>query len=174
MRWAALPRAINAGKTLKMADLRAFLEAEGMREVRTLLASGNAVFWCDLDAETIEARLHAAACEKLALDTLWFLRSHADLAAIATANPFPEATATRPNHVQVLFHRQPVDPAKIAALVATHGRPERLHAIERELYVDFAEGIGVSKLPQAMARANLPPSTGRNWNTLLKLVEATA
>lgn len=173
-RWAALPRAINAGKTLKMSDLRALLEAEGMRDVKTLLASGNAVFTCEGDAASIEARLHQAACEGLKLDTLWFVRSHADLAAIAAADPFPEATAARPNHVQVLFHQGSVDPVRIAALAASYDGPERLHAIGRELYVDFPAGIGRSKLPPALAKATLPASTGRNWNTLLKLIEATA
>jgi uncharacterized protein (DUF1697 family) len=174
MRWAALPRAINAGKPLAMADLRAFLTAEGMADVKTLLASGNAIFSCDAtDAREIEARLHTGAREKLALDTLWYVRSHADLVAIAAADPFPEATTARPKHVQVLFHREPVDPTRVATLAASYSGPERLHAIGRELYVDYPDGIGESKLPAAMARAKLPPSTGRNWNTLLKLVEAT-
>ncbi len=168
-RWAALPRAINAGKTLKMADLRAFLEAEGMREVQTLLASGNAVFACEDDAVTIAAHLHRAAREKLALDTDWFVRSHAELVAVAAANPFPDATAARPNHVTVMFHAAPVD---ISALAYTG--PERLQAIDRELYIDFPEGIGRSKLVPALTKAKLPPATGRNWNTLLKLIDATA
>ncbi len=175
MRWAALPRAINAGKPLAMADLRAFLTAEGMAEVKTLLASGNAIFSCDVeDGAALEARLHAAARDRLKLDTLWFVRNHADLAATAAANPFPDATAIRPNRVQVLFHHAPIAPAVIEALFTHHAGPERLHAVGRELYVDYPDGVGTSKLPSVMAKAKLPPSTGRNWNTLLKLVEATA
>jgi uncharacterized protein (DUF1697 family) len=173
IRWAALPRAINAGKPLGMADLRAFLESLGMADVRTILASGNAVFSCDGDAAAIEKRLRDAARAVLGLDTEWFVRDHADLAAIAAANPFPASTMARPNHVQVLFHAAPVDPASIATLVAGYDGPERLHAIGRELYVDYPDGIGRSKLAPALVRAKLPPSTARNWNTLVKLVEAT-
>ncbi|MGK6318746.1 DUF1697 domain-containing protein [Sphingomonas sp. DT-204] len=44
MRWAVLPEAVNAGRKLAMADLRAFLADQGMSDVKTLLASGNAVF----------------------------------------------------------------------------------------------------------------------------------
>jgi uncharacterized protein (DUF1697 family) len=168
-RRAALPRAINAGKPLKMADLRAFLEAEGMRAVQTLLASGNAVFDCDEDAAAIEARLAARARAVLSLDTDWFVRSHAELAAIRAADPFPEATAVRPAKVHVLFFH-----ATVAMPALVHDGPERMQAIGRELFIDFIEGIGDSKLPAAMARAKLPPSTGRNWNTLVKLVAATA
>ncbi|WP_185206993.1 DUF1697 domain-containing protein [Sphingomonas sp. NBWT7] len=171
-RWAALPRAINAGKTLKMADLRAFLIAEGMRDVVTLLASGNAVFECDeSDAEAIEDRLAAAARDRLSLDTDWFVRSHDELVAIAAANPFPDASAARPNLLMVLFFHDPVDPAR---LPRDHGGPERLHAVGRDLFVDYAGGVGRSKLEPAMRRAKLPPATARNWNTLLKLVAATA
>lgn len=171
MRWAALPRAINAGKPLAMADLRAFLSDEGMGEVRTLLASGNAVFSCDEeDAGTLEARLKEAARMRLALDTEWFVRSHAELAAIAAANPFADATAERPNRLLVLFHHAPVDPAK---LPVDYGGPERLHVIGRELFVDYPAGIGRSTLEPALKRAKLPFSTARNWNTLLKLVAAT-
>ncbi|ONF96131.1 DUF1697 domain-containing protein [Sphingomonas jeddahensis] len=171
MRWAALPRAINAGKPLAMADLRAFLAGEGMGEVQTLLASGNAVFSCDEeDAGAIEARLQAAARSRLALDTDWFVRSHAELVSVTAANPFPDATIERPNRVLVLFHHAPVDPAR---LPVGYGGPERLHAIGRELFVDYPDGIGRSKLEPALNRAKLPPSTARNWNTLLKLVEAT-
>lgn len=174
MRWAALPRAINAGKPLPMADLRALLTSEGMADVKTLLASGNAVFSCEADdGEAIAARLQSAARDRLGLDTLWFVRSHAELAAVAAADPFSDATAVRPNHVQVLFHREPVEPGAVEALLAQHDGPERLHAAGRELYVDYPDGIGRSKLPIALARAKLPPSTARNWNTLLKLVDAT-
>ncbi len=47
MRWAALLKSINAGKNVAMADLRDFLSAQGMRDVATLLASGNALFYSD-------------------------------------------------------------------------------------------------------------------------------
>lgn len=47
MTWVALLRGINAGVKLRMADLRAFLADQGMRDVQTLLASGNTVVACD-------------------------------------------------------------------------------------------------------------------------------
>lgn len=173
MRWAALPRAINAGKPLTMAELRALCEGEGMRDVRTILASGNVVFTAEASAQAIEARLEQAAKAKLELDTTWFVRSDAELAEIAAASPFSDAIATRPNHVQVLFHRERLDPDRWRELIEHHDGPERMQAVGRELYVDYPDGIGRSKLPQLFAKAKLPPSTARNWNTLLKLVQAT-
>jgi uncharacterized protein (DUF1697 family) len=59
-------------------------------------------------------------------------------------------------------------------VAAIYDGPERLHAIGRELYVDYPDDIGHSKLPQAMAKVKFPKAaTARNWNTLVKLVELT-
>ena len=174
--WAALLRGINAGVKLPMADWRAFLADQGMRDVKTLLASGNAVFTADEDdGAALEARLAAAMRAALGVDTGWFLRSHADLAAIVAADPFPDATAAHPNHVQVHFAREEVDPALVDRVAEIYDGPERLRAIGRELYVDYPDDIGHSKLPAAMKKLKLAlDSTGRNWNTVIKLVALTA
>jgi len=175
MRWAALLRAINAGVSLPMADLRAFLSAQGMRDVRTLLASGNAVFDCEVeDGLALAARLRAAAREVLGVDTGWFLRSHADLAAIIAANPFPDAAAERPNHLFVHVHDQPIDPEIPARVAAIYDGPERIHVVGRELFADYPQGVGQSGLPDALRKAKVPAEgTARNWNTLRKLLAAT-
>ncbi|CAN5271613.1 DUF1697 domain-containing protein [soil metagenome] len=176
MRWAALLKGVNVGgnRKLPMADLRHFLADLGYGDVKTLLASGNAVFDAyENDAAVLEAKLERAAKATLGLDTAWLLRSHADLAAIVSANPFADAAAAHPSHLLVHFHRDPVLKAPLEALV--HDGPERLQAHGRELYVDYPVDIGHSKLPQAMARAKFPKLvTARNWNSVLKLVELTA
>ncbi|MFA5963827.1 MAG: DUF1697 domain-containing protein [Sphingomonas sp.] len=176
MRWAALLKGVNVGgnRKLPMADLRAFLAGLGFTDVKTLLASGNAVFDADeTDGAALESQLERAAKTQLGLDTAWLLRSHADLVAIVAANPFADAAAAHPNHLLVHFHRDPVPVALLDALV--HDGPERLSALGRELFVDYPDDVGHSKLPQAMARAKFPKlATARNWNSLLKLVELTA
>ena len=176
MRWAALLKGINAGVKLPMADLRAFLADQGMDDVKTLLASGNAVFTAEEeDAARLEAALARAAKDKLGLTTDWFLRNHAELKAIAHANPFSEEVKAHPNHVQVFFHHDAVDAALIDAVANIYDGPERLRAIGRELYIDYPDDIGHSKLPQAMAKVKFPKAaTARNWNTLVKLIELTA
>lgn len=169
MRWAALLRGINAGVKLPMADLRAFLTDQGLGEVKTLLASGNATFTAEeKDGAVLTARIAKAAETTLGVKTDWFLRNYADLAAIIAKNPFPDAAKAHPNHLQVHFYHDPVPAALLAGF--SHDGPERLAAIGRELYVDYPIDIGHSKLPQAMAKAKFPKaSTGRNWNTVLKL-----
>lgn len=173
MRYAALLQGINAGRKLPMAGFRAFLADQGLGGVKTLLASGNGVFEADEDADALVGRLRPALAKALGVDTAWFLRTHAELAAIVAVNPFPDAAKAHSNHLLVHFHAADVPAACLTAL--SHYGPERLHAIGRELYVDYPDDVGHSKLPQAMARAKFPKdATARNWNTVLKLVEATA
>lgn len=169
MRWAALLRGVNVGgaRKLPMVELRKFLEAQGCREVRTLLASGNAVFDGEGSAVDWEARLGAAARDVLGLETEWLLRSGDELAAVVAACPFLDAAETRPERLHVVFHR---DAFPAALLPLAYDGPERLAAVGRELFIDYPEGAGRSALGPAMARAGfLKVATARNWNTVLKL-----
>jgi uncharacterized protein (DUF1697 family) len=174
MRWAVLLKGVNVGgnRKIPMADLRDFLAGLGLTDVKTLLASGNAVFDTDeKDPAKLEARLEQEAKAKLGLDTGWLLRSHADLVAVVKANPFADAAKAHPHHLLVHFHR---DPFPVSLLPLAHDGPERLTAEGRELFVDYPEDVGHSKLPQAMNKAKFPKlATARNWNTVLKLVELT-
>lgn len=175
MRWAALLRGINLGKRqLKSAELKAVVESLGYSDVKTLLASGNVVFTAEeADAEAIEHRLHDALAKATGLKSEVFVRSPQELAAVIAANPFPDATSERPSFVVVSFHRAPVDQEKLARLAEIHDGPERIHALERELYIDFPEGQARSVLHPAMSKAKLDPvNTGRNWNTVLKIRDA--
>jgi uncharacterized protein (DUF1697 family) len=106
----------------------------------------------------------------LGLETDFLLRDAKELKTAIKANPFGEAARTRPNHLLVVFTREPPArdlPERIAAI---YDGPEKLAVEGRHLYVDYVEGQGRSKLPQAVAKLKLSKvATGRNWNTVLKL-----
>ena len=172
MRWAALLKGINVGgRKLPMADLRALVEGLGHDDVKTLLASGNVVFTCDeKDGAVLEKALEAALAKELNLKTDVVVRHGRELRATIDANPFPDAASAHPNHLLVSFHREPVPEGLIAKLPDIYQGPERLRAIGRELYIDYPEDVGHSKLPQAMAKLKFPKlATMRNWNTIGKL-----
>jgi uncharacterized protein (DUF1697 family) len=139
----------------------------GFGEVKTLLASGNVVFTGE--GEGAEAILEAAL-EKHGCKTEVLLRGAADLHAILDANPYADAALDHPSHLLVYFHREPFPTELLARIPELYQGPEKLHAEGRELYVDYADNIGDSKLPQAMAKAKFPKlATARNWNTVRKL-----
>ena len=173
MRWAALLKGVNVGgnRKLPMADLRAFIDGLGFADVKTLLASGNAVFDADeTDGRTLETLLEREAEKSIGLKTDFLLRNAADLAKLIHANPFVDAARDHPNHLLFHFHRDPFPRSLIADLEKSYDGPERLTAVGRDLYVDYPKDVGHSKLPQAMTRARFPKlATARNWNTVLKL-----
>ncbi len=171
MRWAALLKGINiGGKKIPMADLKAVVEGLGHGDVKTLLASGNVVFTCaETEGAALEKQLEAAL-GKYGLKTDVVLRNGVELAAVIAGNPFPDAATDHPNHLLVSFHRDPVPEGLIAKLTEIYDGPERLKAVGRELYIDFPDDVGHSRLGPAMAKLKFPSlATMRNWNTVGKL-----
>ncbi len=175
MKWAAMLRGINLGKRqLKSAELKAVVEGMGFTEVKTILASGNVVFEAgDAGPETLERDLHAALEIATGLKSQVFVRNRAELAKLVEANPFPDEARERPSFLVVSFHRDPVDNAAIDRLAQSYDGPERMVVVGRELFTDFPDGQGRSNLIPVMQKAKLSQAnTGRNWNTVQKLLAA--
>ncbi|MDF2381972.1 DUF1697 domain-containing protein [Nostoc ellipsosporum NOK] len=168
-------RGINLGKRqLKSAELKAVVEGMGFTQVKTILASGNVVFEAgDAAPEALERDLHAALDKATGLKSEVFVRNRADLEKLVEANPFPEEAGGRPSYLVVSFHRTPPDRAAIDRLAESYDGPERMVVVGRELFTDFPEGQGRSNLIPALQKARLAQgNTGRNWNTVLKLLAA--
>lgn len=175
MKWAATLRGINLGKRqLKSAELKAVVEGMGFTEVRTILASGNVVFEAgDAKPEALERDLHVALEKATGLKSEIFVRNRAELAELVENNPFPDEARERPSFLLVSFHRESVDKDAIDRVAAGYDGPERMVVRGRELITDFPDGQGRSNLPPVMQKARLSQhNTGRNWNTVLKLLAA--
>jgi uncharacterized protein (DUF1697 family) len=98
------------------------------------------------------------------------VRSTNELTAIIAANPFPDLVETRPQHLVVNFLKQPIPAADVEVLRAAITGRERVETGEKELYVDFIDGIGESMLDRDWKKTKKAPvGTARNWNTVLKL-----
>jgi uncharacterized protein (DUF1697 family) len=175
MKWAAMLRGINLGKRqLKSTELKSVVEGLGFTQVKPILASGNVVFEAgDAAPEAIERDLHAALEKTTGLRSEVFVRNRAELAALVDANPFPDAARERPSFLLVTFHREPVAKESLDRLLAGYEGPERVAVIGRESFIDFPDGQGRSQLAVLMQKVKrAPPTTGRNWNTVGKLLAA--
>jgi len=176
-RWAALLRGVNVGgnRTLPMSQLRQMLSALGFRNVQTILASGNAVFdACGLKASALEALLEREAADRLELRTDFLVRSADEIAALVGANPFTAIARERPDQLVVAFGRVAVPADLPERLAASYDGPERIIVCGREMYIDFPNGQGRSKLWPAVAKLKLAGiATARNWNTVVRLYKAT-
>lgn len=170
----ALLRAVNVGgRKLAMAELRAFAEASGLGNPRTLLQTGNLVFETDLAVDRhLAARLEQAAEETLGLRTEFMLRKASDWRSTLAANPFPDAAKDDPSHLLLIaLTGEPKSEAVKALRAAIAGR-EQVEAVGDTLFAVYPDGIGTSKLtlPKIEKALGLK-GTGRNWNTALKLAE---
>ncbi|MCC3767069.1 DUF1697 domain-containing protein [Streptomyces sp. UNOC14_S4] len=173
--YAALLRGINVGghRKLPMADLRALLTELGYGDVRTHLQSGNAVFTSEVTDETALAAEVGRAIEArfgFAVDVL--VRDHAYLKAVADACPFPVASLEA-KQLNVTYFDGPVTARDFAKVEVTRFLPEEFRLGDRALYLYAPDGLGRSKLADALARTGTGVATTRNWNTVLKLVELT-
>ncbi|MFJ9733772.1 DUF1697 domain-containing protein [Streptomyces sp. NPDC101171] len=176
--YAALLRGINVGgnRKLPMADLRSLLTGLGHGGVRTHLQSGQAVFSAGQgDEDSLAAELTGAIEARFGFRVDVIVRDHAYLRAVAEACPFPAAELTG-KQLHVTYFSAPVTPERFAAIDAAAHLPEEFRLGDRCLYLYAPDGLGRSKLAEALSRrpAKGLIATSRNWNTVLKLVELTA
>lgn len=168
-----LLRAVNLGgrNRVKMADLRKLVSGLGMRDVKSLLQSGNLVFGSDMEATSeLEELLERAVAEGLGLETDFFVRTGSDWRAIIADNPFPEAAENDPGHLLVVFLKQAPDRGAVAALESAIRGREVVRVGGRHAYIVYPDGIGRSRLTSALIETKLGTrGTGRNWNTVRKL-----
>ncbi|MFF2717928.1 DUF1697 domain-containing protein [Streptomyces sp. NPDC058011] len=176
--YAALLRGINVSghKRVPMAELRTLLGELGHTDIATYLQSGNAVFRsADEDESALAAALEQAIQQRFGFSVDCVVRSGGYLAAVADACPFP-AAELEGRQLHVTYFDRAVDAGHLAALDAQAYLPEACHLGDRCLYLYAPDGLGRSKLAEALARPQLTKgltATTRNWNTVAKLVEMT-
>jgi uncharacterized protein (DUF1697 family) len=176
--YAALLRGINVGghKKVPMAELRTLLTDLGHSGARTYLQSGNAVFTSALgDEKALAAQLRQAIEEHFGFSVDVLVRDHAYLKAVADACPFP-AASLEGKQLHVTYFSEPVTASRLASLDAATYLPEEFRFGDRALYLYAPNGLGRSKLAEALAKSaptNGVIATSRNWNTVAKLVELT-
>jgi uncharacterized protein (DUF1697 family) len=171
----ALLRGINVGRNnrVAMADLRALLGDLGYTDVRTHLNSGNAVF-------TVPGRTSARSVEKAVEEGLTRLtgrtirvvvRTRDELAGVVDANPFVDVVEDGSRLLVTFFGGRP--PAStLEGLDPDAFLPERFALVGRELYAWLPGGMQNSALLKALdGRPADLVATGRNWNTVTRLLE---
>ncbi|WP_229074617.1 DUF1697 domain-containing protein [Actinoplanes sp. DH11] len=164
-RYAVLLRGINVGHNhrIAMADLRAALTDAGYGNVATLLQSGNVVLDSDRPAAELRPELERLLADRYGFDVPVMLRSRDDLARIVAHNPLG-GIATDGSRYFVSF-------AEVATpLDVTVDSADRYVTDGLETYLWCPDGMRDSPLMKALGRIkNPPPSTMRNWNTVVKL-----
>jgi uncharacterized protein (DUF1697 family) len=176
--YAALLRGINVGgsKKVPMAQLRTLLEGLGHGSVTTYLQSGNAVFESDHgDEDSLAAELSQTIEKHFGFTVDVLVRDHAYLRAVREACPFP-AAELEGKQLHVTYFSRPVSAERFAAVDPAAFLPEEFRLGDRALYLYAPDGLGRSRLAEALAKPRLLKgltATTRNWNTVVKLEELT-
>ncbi|MGW5847716.1 DUF1697 domain-containing protein [Streptomyces sp. NPDC055254] len=176
--YAALLRGINVGgnKKVPMAELRSVLEGLGHGDVQTYLQSGNAVFSsAGEDPAALTRQLEAAIEAHFGFRVPCLVVEGGYLRAVAEACPFP-AAELEGKQLHATFCSEQPGAERFAALDAAAYLPEEYRIGDRVVYLYAPDGLGRSKLAEALARPAVVKGidvTTRNWNTVLKLVELT-
>ncbi|HET9143037.1 DUF1697 domain-containing protein [Actinophytocola sp.] len=172
-RYVALLRGINVGgrNRVPMAALRTTCESLGCTEVATYIQSGNVVLTSPLGAKKLGAELAKAIAEQIGVAPAVMIRTHAQLAAVLSGNPFPEAD---PAHLHVAFLAHPPTGEQVKALDRLEYPPEELAVRGAEVYFRLPNGIGRAKLPEQAGRRLKIEATVRNWRTVRTMTEMSA
>ena len=172
----ALLRAVNVGghNRVTMSQLRELLTDLGFVGARSLLQSGNLIFQSDVQRDTdIEHLLETQTRKRLNLRSDFVVRTAKELKSVVAHNPFRLEAERDPGHLVVMFLKSAVKEKDIEGLQLASTGPEIIRGKSRELYIVYPNGIGRSRLTNALIESKLGTrGTARNWNTVLKLAQA--
>ena len=171
----ALLRAVNVGgrNRIAMADLRELLEGLGYGEVRTHLQSGNAVFTAAgaPSPEQLAREIEGALAAEIGLAAKVLVRTRAELERAIAANPLLEVAGDR-SRLLVTFLSDAPDLEAVAELAPAEFEPDVFAVGEREIYAWYPDGVRATRLSNAFWERRLEVvATGRNWNTVTRLLE---
>ena len=169
----ALLRGINVGghQAVAMSELRDLLTQLGFERARSLLQSGNLVFLSDArTGGELERLLETEAETRLGIHADFLIRSAKEWREIVVRNPFRKEAERDPSHLVVMFLKAAVNAKDLKAVQAVITGPEIVRAGGRHLYIVYPDGIGRSRLTNALIEKKLGiRGTARNWNTVLKI-----
>ena len=168
-------RGVNVGgrNKVKMDALRELCGSLKLSGACTHLQSGNVVFQApDRSVATLAAKIEGGIERTFGFHSDVILRTPAEMKEIISKNPFAARESVDPAKLLVYFLAG--DPGEEARQKITKidTGPEELRMATREIYIYFPNGMARPKLSlAAVDRALKIPATGRNWNTVTKLLE---
>jgi uncharacterized protein (DUF1697 family) len=169
-----LLRGVNVGghNMIKMDALRALCESLGHSKVQTYVQSGNVVFQTgERDGAKLAAKIEDDIAKKNGFRPDVILRTAAEMREVIAKNPFAKRNGIEPGKLIVTFLADQLSAKMKAAVLGLKPDLEEIRVHGRELYIYFPDGSGRSKLVPLLSRVLKNKGAGRNWNTVLKLLE---
>lgn len=168
-RYVAFLRGMNLGKRrIRNDELRVEFEALGFEDVATFRASGNVIFAARRQSEVaLRKAIEAGLREALGYEVPAFLRSCAEVAAIAAEEPFPaKAVAASKGKLQVSLLAKKPGVAAREKVLALASEADLLAVEGRELYWLPSGGLIESDLDLKAIEAAVGADTRRTMGTI--------
>lgn len=154
-----------------VAEQRVMAAAMGLKNPRTLAASGNLVVESDKATDALEADIEAAMAKTFGLTVAVMVRTPDQWARLVAANPFAEEAAAHPSRIVAMVMKDGIRDGSLQACRDLAAGGERVEAVDDVLYFWFPDGQGDSGIFRKATPRMLGMGTGRNWNTVLKLAD---
>jgi uncharacterized protein (DUF1697 family) len=167
----AFLRAINVGgRNVTMNELRAIVESSGFTNVETFIASGNVIFDSSGPPARAEEKIEARLRQALGYEVATFVRTVAEVAAVAAYKPFSEASVQSSKTFCVGFLTETLTAEQTKSLMDFTSDIDAFHVNGREIYWLCRLGQMDSKFTNAtFERKCKLRATFRGLNTIVRL-----
>lgn len=162
---------------IKMTELCGLCTKLKLRGAVTYIQSGNVVFHTDeSDLPALAEKIQAAIGKKFGFKPAIMLRTLEEWRGVVKRNPFNKRLAAKKHPIhpgKFLVNFLSIDPGQAARRLAhaVDTSPEEMRIIGREAYIHFPKGQGQATMSWPKIERILKTNgTGRNWNTVLKLL----
>jgi uncharacterized protein (DUF1697 family) len=135
-RHIAFLRAINVGgHVVTMQNLRELFEDLGFKGVETFIASGNVIFVSpSTNAGALQKKIETHLLKSLGYEVHTFVRTEAEVAAIARYKPFTESEVQSAATFCVAFLAEPLSAAAKKTVMSLRSDIDDFHVNGREVY----------------------------------------
>jgi uncharacterized protein (DUF1697 family) len=168
--FVAFLRGINVGghRKVPMADLRRLLiDITADPNVQTYIASGNAVFKAEGQADALASEIAAGIKTKFGFDVPMLVLDEGAMRTVLAECPCPDEKGNLA-HAYLCYDNPKIDHASVEALRVAS---ENVTVVGRTVWLHAPDGVGRSKLAAKMEKLIGVEATARNLNTVKKMVE---
>lgn len=169
--YVSLLRGINVGghKKIKMDQLRASLEAMGLKQVQTYIQSGNVVFQTTAKASlpAVSRKIEARILSDFGHSVSVMSRTADEISRTVAGNPFLKERGLDPDKFHVMFLSESPEPAALKQLASLTAAPDQFRSAGKELYFYLPNGVaGSVVMKNPVDRILAVVTTTRNWRTV--------
>jgi uncharacterized protein (DUF1697 family) len=172
--YVALLRGINVGGSnpIRMSDLKACLEAGGLRDVTTYIQSGNVLFSAGRSSQLALVRqIEKSLSAQFAYQSRVVVRSFDQMRAIVKGAPAGFGGRPAAYRDDVIFLKEPLTAAEALDTVTAKPGVDRVVAGDGVLYFSrLISKAAQSRLSRIVGTPAYQNMTIRNWNTTSKLL----